>query len=35
MTTENTGVLICGGGPAGMMLGLLLARAGIKVTVLV
>src|SRR5262245_35716262 len=25
---------ICGGGPAGMMLGLLLARAGVRVTVL-
>ncbi|WP_283136726.1 FAD-dependent oxidoreductase [Rhizohabitans arisaemae] len=32
--TENTGALVCGGGPAGMMLGLLLARAGIAVTVL-
>jgi len=32
--TESTGVLVCGGGPAGMMLGLLLARAGIAVTVL-
>ena len=32
--TESTGVLVCGGGPAGMMLGLLLARAGIEVTVL-
>jgi 2-polyprenyl-6-methoxyphenol hydroxylase-like FAD-dependent oxidoreductase len=26
--------LIAGGGPAGMMLGLLLARAGVKVTVM-
>ncbi|MGP3918721.1 FAD-dependent oxidoreductase [Nonomuraea sp. 10N515B] len=34
MTIESTGVLVCGGGPAGMMLGLLLARAGINVTVL-
>lgn len=34
MTVETTGVLVCGGGPAGMMLGLLLARAGITVTVL-
>ncbi|MBT2228849.1 FAD-dependent oxidoreductase [Nonomuraea sp. NEAU-A123] len=34
MTTDNTGVLVCGGGPAGVMLGLLLARAGIEVTVL-
>jgi 2-polyprenyl-6-methoxyphenol hydroxylase-like FAD-dependent oxidoreductase len=34
MTEETTGVLVCGGGPAGMMLGLLLARAGIAVTVL-
>ncbi|WP_371825840.1 FAD-dependent oxidoreductase [Nonomuraea turcica] len=34
MMTESTGVLVCGGGPAGMMLGLLLARAGIEVTVL-
>ncbi|MBN6057908.1 FAD-dependent oxidoreductase, partial [Nonomuraea sp. RK-328] len=34
MTVEKTGVLVSGGGPAGMMLGLLLARAGIEVTVL-
>ncbi|WP_307032842.1 FAD-dependent oxidoreductase [Arthrobacter sp. B3I4] len=31
---EKTGCLVVGGGPAGMMLGLLLARAGVKVTVL-
>src|SRR5262245_13862953 len=30
----NTGCCIVGGGPAGMMLGLLLARAGVDVTVL-
>jgi 2-polyprenyl-6-methoxyphenol hydroxylase-like FAD-dependent oxidoreductase len=30
----RTTVCISGGGPAGMMLGLLLARAGIRVTVL-
>src|SRR5271156_5028200 len=30
----ETTCLIAGGGPAGMMLGLLLARAGVKVTVL-
>ena len=34
MTVESTGVLVCGGGPAGMMLGLLLARAGAPVLVL-
>ncbi len=34
MTEETTDVLVCGGGPAGMMLGLLLARAGVAVTVL-
>lgn len=32
--TERTGCVIIGGGPAGMMLGLLLARAGVEVTVL-
>ncbi|MQA61145.1 MAG: FAD-dependent oxidoreductase [Actinophytocola sp.] len=32
--TERTTVAITGGGPAGMVLGLLLARAGIEVTVL-
>jgi len=30
----ETTCLIAGGGPAGMMLGLLLARAGVKVTVM-
>jgi 2-polyprenyl-6-methoxyphenol hydroxylase-like FAD-dependent oxidoreductase len=29
-----TGCCICGGGPAGIMLGFLLARAGIEVIVL-
>ena len=32
--TEETGCVIAGGGPAGMMLGFLLARAGVSVTVL-
>ncbi|WP_113703394.1 FAD-dependent oxidoreductase [Nonomuraea lactucae] len=32
--TENTTCAIVGGGPAGMVLGLLLARAGVEVTVL-
>src|SRR5215213_6548252 len=32
--TERTTCLVVGGGPAGMVLGLLLARAGIAVTVL-
>jgi 2-polyprenyl-6-methoxyphenol hydroxylase-like FAD-dependent oxidoreductase len=31
---EKTGCAVVGGGPAGMMLGLLLARAGVQVTVL-
>ncbi|MDQ0680215.1 2-polyprenyl-6-methoxyphenol hydroxylase-like FAD-dependent oxidoreductase [Arthrobacter pascens] len=31
---EKTGCVVAGGGPAGMMLGLLLARAGVQVTVL-
>src|SRR5680860_849692 len=31
---ERTGCAVVGGGPAGMMLGLLLARAGVDVTVL-
>ncbi|MFD2465783.1 FAD-dependent oxidoreductase [Amycolatopsis silviterrae] len=31
---ERTGCVIAGGGPAGMMLGLLLARAGVEVVVL-
>ncbi|MDI3210614.1 FAD-dependent oxidoreductase [Arthrobacter sp. AL12] len=31
---EKTGCVVVGGGPAGMMLGLLLARAGVQVTVL-
>ncbi|MDP4505329.1 FAD-dependent oxidoreductase [Nonomuraea turcica] len=34
MATTDTTVVISGGGPAGMMLGLLLGRAGIDVTVL-
>uniref|UniRef100_UPI003F4966AD FAD-dependent oxidoreductase n=1 Tax=Nonomuraea sp. CA-252377 TaxID=3240003 RepID=UPI003F4966AD len=34
MNNESTGLLVCGSGPAGMMLGLLLARAGIDVVVL-
>jgi 2-polyprenyl-6-methoxyphenol hydroxylase-like FAD-dependent oxidoreductase len=33
-STIETGCAIAGGGPAGMMLGLLLARAGVEVTVL-
>ncbi|WP_157641073.1 FAD-dependent oxidoreductase [Longispora albida] len=33
-TTESATCVISGGGPAGMMLGLLLARAGVRVTVL-
>src|SRR6476620_10960354 len=31
---ESAGCVVVGGGPAGMMLGLLLARAGVEVTVL-
>ncbi|MDD1475841.1 FAD-dependent oxidoreductase [Arthrobacter sp. H16F315] len=31
---ETTGCVVVGGGPAGMMLGLLLSRAGVRVTVL-
>jgi 2-polyprenyl-6-methoxyphenol hydroxylase-like FAD-dependent oxidoreductase len=34
MTMERTTCCVVGGGPAGMMLGLLLARAGVDVTVL-
>jgi len=34
MNTERTTCLVAGGGPAGMVLGLLLARAGVEVTVL-
>ena len=34
MATENHDVVIVGGGPAGMMAGYLLARAGVRVTVL-
>ena len=34
MAMETTGCVVVGGGPAGMMLGLLLARAGVRVTVL-
>ncbi|MBI3223765.1 MAG: FAD-dependent oxidoreductase [Mycolicibacterium cosmeticum] len=33
-TPDATGCLVAGGGPAGMMLGLLLARAGVRVTVM-
>ena len=32
--SERTGCVVIGGGPAGMVLGLLLARAGVEVTVL-
>ncbi|MCB5280685.1 Anhydrotetracycline monooxygenase [Arthrobacter sp. ES1] len=34
MAMETTGCVVVGGGPAGMMLGLLLSRAGVRVTVL-
>ncbi|HVV24279.1 MAG TPA: FAD-dependent oxidoreductase [Pseudonocardiaceae bacterium] len=34
MSTEHTTCVVAGGGPAGMVLGLLLARAGVDVTVL-
>jgi 2-polyprenyl-6-methoxyphenol hydroxylase-like FAD-dependent oxidoreductase len=34
MAMEKTGCAVVGGGPAGMMLGLLLARAGVRVAVL-
>ena len=34
MAEENPDLLICGGGPAGMMAGLLFARAGVKTLVL-
>lgn len=34
MSTSRTTCLVAGGGPAGMVLGLLLARAGVEVTVL-
>jgi 2-polyprenyl-6-methoxyphenol hydroxylase-like FAD-dependent oxidoreductase len=34
MAAENPGLLICGGGPAGMMAGLLFARAGVRTLVI-
>ncbi len=34
MAEDDRDILIVGGGPAGMMAGLLFARAGLKVTVL-
>ena len=34
MTSERASCVVVGGGPAGMVLGLLLARAGVEVQVL-
>ena len=34
MAEENPDILICGGGPAGMMAGLLFARAGVRTLVI-
>ena len=34
VAVERTGCVVVGGGPAGLVLGLLLARAGVAVTVL-
>ena len=33
-STDSTTCIVAGGGPAGVMLGLLLARAGVDVTVM-